>query len=187
MPPDPLATKARLLDAGVEEFARYGIAGARVDRIAARARANKRLIYVYFGNKEQLFQAVLSRSAGLLTEAVPFTPDDLPGYAGALFDHLADHPQLLRLVVWQRLERPQPAEADLVAYRSQLDALAARNTPYPPSDLLALVLGLAASWFTAPPALRALAPEGADGAWSPERLATYRAAVVRAVRGLLND
>lgn len=183
----------------MEEFARYGVAGARVDRIAARARANKRLIYVYFGNKEQLFQAVVSRSAGLLTEAVPFTPDDLPGYAGALFDHLVSQPQLLRLAVWQRLERPEPAEAEVVSYRAQVDALATRDAPYPPADLLALVLGLAASWFTAPPALRALAPDGVggadgagcdggpDGTWSDERLATYRAAVVRAVRGLLAD
>ncbi|WP_217146124.1 TetR family transcriptional regulator, partial [Streptomyces sp. AC627_RSS907] len=51
MPPDSTATKARLLAAARAEFARHGVAGARVDRIAAAAKANKRLLYVYFGNK----------------------------------------------------------------------------------------------------------------------------------------
>jgi len=58
MPPDASATKARLLQAATEEFTAYGMAGARVDRIAARAGANKRLIYVHFGTKEELFDIV---------------------------------------------------------------------------------------------------------------------------------
>ena len=45
--------------AATGEFARYGLGGARVDRIAARAGANKRMLYYYFGNKEALFLAVL--------------------------------------------------------------------------------------------------------------------------------
>jgi len=47
MPPDSTATKARLLDAALSEVAEHGIAGARVDRIAEQAGANKRLLYVY--------------------------------------------------------------------------------------------------------------------------------------------
>jgi AcrR family transcriptional regulator len=42
---DSAATKERLLAAATDEFAAHGIAGARVDRIAAAARANKQLIY----------------------------------------------------------------------------------------------------------------------------------------------
>jgi AcrR family transcriptional regulator len=49
------SARARLLDAAFEEFAQHGLAGARVDRIAEAAQANKGLIYVYYGNKEQLF------------------------------------------------------------------------------------------------------------------------------------
>ncbi|MFD6108194.1 TetR/AcrR family transcriptional regulator, partial [Nocardia salmonicida] len=51
------ATKARILQAATDEFATYGIAGARVDRIAKTAGANKNLIYIYFGGKDQLFDA----------------------------------------------------------------------------------------------------------------------------------
>ncbi|MCY4006500.1 MAG: TetR/AcrR family transcriptional regulator [Rhodobacteraceae bacterium] len=53
------ATKARILKAAKHEFARLGLAGARIDKIANRAVANKRMIYHYFGSKENLFCAVL--------------------------------------------------------------------------------------------------------------------------------
>ena len=48
---DPERTRHRILSAATEEFARYGLGGARVDRIAARAGANKRMLYYYYGNK----------------------------------------------------------------------------------------------------------------------------------------
>jgi AcrR family transcriptional regulator len=53
------ATKANILAAATEEFARYGLGGARVDRIAKRAGANKRMLYYYFGDKDGLFLAAL--------------------------------------------------------------------------------------------------------------------------------
>jgi AcrR family transcriptional regulator len=56
---DPDRTRGRILEAATREFARYGLGGARVDRIAARARANKRMLYYYFGDKEGLFLAAL--------------------------------------------------------------------------------------------------------------------------------
>lgn len=56
---DPEATRRRILAAAKTEFARKGLAGARVDRIAARARINKRMLYHYFGNKEDLFRRTL--------------------------------------------------------------------------------------------------------------------------------
>jgi len=52
-------SRERILDAATEEFARHGLGGARVDRIAAGAGANKRMLYYYYGNKEELFLAVL--------------------------------------------------------------------------------------------------------------------------------
>ena len=59
---DPARTRSKILDAATVEFARYGLGGARVDRIAARAGANKRMLYYYFGSKEELFLAVLEES-----------------------------------------------------------------------------------------------------------------------------
>jgi AcrR family transcriptional regulator len=56
---DAEATKARILAAAKREFAQNGLGGARVDVIAAKAKANKRMIYHYFGSKEGLFQTVL--------------------------------------------------------------------------------------------------------------------------------
>ncbi|MEO8133862.1 MAG: TetR/AcrR family transcriptional regulator [Betaproteobacteria bacterium] len=58
-PRDPERTRARILAAATTEFARCGLGGARVDRIAAEAETNKRMLYYYFGNKEALFLAVL--------------------------------------------------------------------------------------------------------------------------------
>ena len=187
MPPDATATKARLLDAAVEEFARYGVAGARVDRIAESARANKRLIYLHFGNKERLFQIVVERALGELADAVPFDASDLPGYAGALFDYFVAHPHLLRLAAWKQLEAPEATAPEIGAYRPKVAALAdaQRGGQVPgeidPVDLLALVVGLVGAWFNASPALWALA---GDEPWSAERLARHRAAVVSAVRAL---
>jgi AcrR family transcriptional regulator len=59
---DAEATKARILDAAKKEFAKKGLGGARVDDIAEKARANKRMIYHYFGSKEGLFQTVLENA-----------------------------------------------------------------------------------------------------------------------------
>jgi AcrR family transcriptional regulator len=59
---DPEATRKRILKAAKEEFAKRGLAGARVDTIATRAKANKGMIYHYFGSKDGLFQAVLEEA-----------------------------------------------------------------------------------------------------------------------------
>lgn len=56
---DPERTRQKILAAATDEFARYGLGGARVDRIARRAGANKRMLYYYFGDKDRLFLAAL--------------------------------------------------------------------------------------------------------------------------------
>ena len=68
-PRDPVATQARILDAATAEFARKGLAGARVDAIAARAKINKRMLYHYFGSKNELFLAVLENAYGAIRTA----------------------------------------------------------------------------------------------------------------------
>ncbi|MEO8739426.1 MAG: TetR family transcriptional regulator [Casimicrobiaceae bacterium] len=59
---DAERTRAAILGAAMHEFARYGLGGARVDRVAERAGSNKRMIYYYFGSKEDLFQAALEQT-----------------------------------------------------------------------------------------------------------------------------
>ena len=64
-----MSTRQKILDAAVEEFARHGLGGARVERIAQRANANKRMIYYYFRSKEALFLAVLEASYAQIRSA----------------------------------------------------------------------------------------------------------------------
>jgi AcrR family transcriptional regulator len=66
---DPERTRRRILDAATVEFARVGLGGARVDRIAARSGANKRMLYYYFGSKEALFLAALEESYARIRSA----------------------------------------------------------------------------------------------------------------------
>jgi AcrR family transcriptional regulator len=99
------ATMRRILDAASAEFAQYGIAGARVDRIAAAANSNKGQMYSYFGNKDALFDAVYAEHIGWMINSVPLRGDDLPGYAAELYDAYLAHPEIVRLTTWARLER----------------------------------------------------------------------------------
>src|SRR3972149_6809419 len=57
----PERTRDRILASALREFSDKGFAGARVDRIARRARINKRMLYHYFGNKAHLFREILAR------------------------------------------------------------------------------------------------------------------------------
>lgn len=66
---DPDATRARILKAAKAEFARKGLGGARVDDIAVRARTNKRMLYHYFCNKEDLFRITLEDAYADIREA----------------------------------------------------------------------------------------------------------------------
>ncbi|MER6192921.1 TetR/AcrR family transcriptional regulator [Streptomyces cyaneofuscatus] len=187
MPPDATATKKRLLKAAYDEFAQFGLAGARVDRIAEAAKANKRLIYVHFGNKDDLFDLVVANSLEDLAKAVPFTAEDLPGYAGSLFDYLLEHPQVLRLTGWSQLERPDAPPAQVDAYRPKIGAIADAQQhnlvteEVAPADVLALLLGLTTAWANASPALRSLADQPP---WDRERLRIHRAAMIAAVQAL---
>lgn len=61
-PRDAERSQNDILSAALDEFAAYGLGGARMDRIAERAEVNKRLIYYYFENKESLFLAVLEKA-----------------------------------------------------------------------------------------------------------------------------
>jgi TetR/AcrR family transcriptional regulator len=75
---DAEATQAKILDAAEEEFARYGLAGARIDAIASRTGVVKAMIYYYFESKEGLYQAVMQRiGTELETAFQQFSSDQL--------------------------------------------------------------------------------------------------------------
>jgi AcrR family transcriptional regulator len=101
---DAEATKARIFEAATEEFAAYGIAGARVDRIAQNAHANKQLIYAYFGDKRKLFYKVLDKAMVQVAEMVSSDIADLDRWVDEHIDYHQKHPELLRLLMWEALE-----------------------------------------------------------------------------------
>jgi AcrR family transcriptional regulator len=155
---DAAASKERLLAAAAAEFVAHGIAGARVDRIAAAAGANKRLIYDYFGDKDALFDAVLDRFTERAVGAVPMDASDLPAYAGHLFDYHCDNPDLLRLVTWARLEgrtTPSAQEQRRASYQRRAAAIQAAQhtgavtTILTGSQLLDIIESLAVGWTAA--------------------------------------
>jgi len=86
------ATRQRILEAAKREFARHGVAGARIDRIATEARASKERLYAYFPSKEALFAMVAERLVADVTAQAALDGDDLPGYVGALFDGFTADP-----------------------------------------------------------------------------------------------
>src|SRR5262245_64723334 len=100
---DPQRTRDRILYAALDEFAAEGFAGARVARIARRARINKRMLYHYFGNKEDLFREILDRKlrerAGWVTEA----PADLGASLAAWYAMACEDQAFIRLIQWEAL------------------------------------------------------------------------------------
>src|SRR5438034_3881064 len=98
------STKERLLGAAFEEFAKRGFAGARIDEIAARAGANKALIYQYFGDKEALFKLVLETKMGELDRIATDDAERLHEAIGEFFDFHAANPALSKLMLWEALD-----------------------------------------------------------------------------------
>ena len=152
------ATRERILTAAGEEFAAYGIAGARVDRIAANARANKAQLYAFYGSKDALFETVFKASLDGIVNAVPIDGEDLPGYAVRLYDEYLEHPELVRLATWTRLERRPTGH--LTAHTDRLDAdklaaiAKAQDAGYideyfTPFEVLTTVIAISMTWSPA--------------------------------------
>jgi TetR/AcrR family transcriptional regulator len=102
---DPAATRQKLLTAARREFARSGLAGARVDEIADRAGVNKQLVYHYFGDKDALYLAVLEwvyeeiRAKERELNLDGFPPEQaIRKLIESSFDHLAEHPDFIVLL-----------------------------------------------------------------------------------------
>lgn len=107
---DPEGTRARILQAAVEEFSEHGSAGARVDRIAAKAGANKESIYRYYGSKQELLRRVLDEYLNLRGDEIGPDPDDPVSYPASVVRMHAANPALVRLVAWEGLETQGPVD-----------------------------------------------------------------------------
>jgi AcrR family transcriptional regulator len=156
---DAQDTRRRLLEAAYAEFAKYGFAGGRVERIGDAAESNKAQIYRYFGDKARLFDTVVEQAVAEMEAEVPFDPHDLPGYAARLARLHERRPQIMDLCTWQRLERgdAEPNPAGVAYARRQIDAIAGAQAAgelplhFPPGVLLGLVLHIATGWAAVSP------------------------------------
>ena len=111
---DPEQTRARILAAAKAEFARAGLGGARVDRIAGLAGANKRMLYYYFGNKDELFRAVLEATYEHIRESEKALHLDEVDPAEAIrrlvaftWNYYLEHPEFLSLLNSANLHRAE--------------------------------------------------------------------------------
>ena len=125
---DAERTKADILAVATAEFADRGYAGARINEIAAKTSTTKRMIYYYFGSKEQLYIAVLEYVYSVAREAERYLDVDhldpvaaVRRLAELTFDHHESHPDFISLVAIENIHR-----AEFIA---KSEALSELNTP----------------------------------------------------------
>ncbi|MDD9267257.1 TetR family transcriptional regulator [Paenibacillus sp. GCM10023248] len=162
------ATRERILEAAKTEFAAYGIAGARVDRIAKTAGCNKNMIYIYFESKEKLFTTVLQMHLTRVYEELVFTPEDLPGYAARVFDFTMANPDLMRLMAWFSLEQKADSpDVRSTTHDAKIVQLAKAQSSgligdaFSPNFIMTVVMALATAWTATNPFGPSLDPESA--------------------------
>jgi len=128
-PRDADRSQGEILEAATAEFAEFGLGGARVDRIAERARVNKRLIYYYFGSKEDLFRAVLERAyEGIRGEERKLSMSEVDPIEAIrrliafTWNYYLAHPEFLTLLNSENLHRARHLKesADIASMNSPL-------------------------------------------------------------------
>ena len=111
---DPERTRANILEVAEAEFGEKGLAGARIDEIAALTQTSKRMIYYYFGSKEGLYLAVLEEAYRRTREVEgelhlqDLEPEEaLRRLVAFTFDHHLQHENYIRLVMNENINRGQ--------------------------------------------------------------------------------
>ena len=127
---DAERTRSEILEVATREFAEHGLAGARVDEIAAQTRTTKRMIYYYFGGKEQLYIEVLEaayariRAVEREVDVDHLDPREaIRRLAELTFDHHDSHPEFIRLVSIENIHHAE--------HMAQVQAA---RQPQPPGD-----------------------------------------------------
>jgi AcrR family transcriptional regulator len=140
------ATRQRILDAALAEFAEKGLAGSRVDEIAARAGANKRMLYAHFGSKEELWLTVLERAYAAKREeeravvVEGLAPEEAMARLVAFnLRYTARHPEFVALLNQENLHR--------AAYLRRSEDVPALYSPIPDALRGVLARGEAAGVF----------------------------------------
>jgi AcrR family transcriptional regulator len=144
---DPAETRRGILRAAEESFATAGFVGATTRQVAARAGVNVATLHYHFGNKENLYRAVLDAASGaeLTVPGGANAPAErLAAVVEALWDFGAAHPSLPRLSLLHRLAGPAlPTETPQdprVALLTRTLAETGAKPPYPPGDAARVIL-----------------------------------------------
>ena len=121
-------TKANILKAAEEEFSAKGIYGARIEEIAKKSGSNKRMIYEYYGNKEDLYTVVLENAYKRLGEKEEILLENVTDCKKAIedilrmyYDFLKNDESFVNLIMWENLNKAE--------YMKNSDKLASVKNP----------------------------------------------------------
>ncbi|WP_028935054.1 TetR family transcriptional regulator [Pseudonocardia spinosispora] len=189
---DTEGTRRRLKEAATAEFAERGLDGTSMTRIAGRAGINKERLYSYYGDKNALWEVVLTDELDRLAAAIALTGtglDDIGDFAGATYDYHAAHPELGRLLQWEGLSRGPAADVARRSahYREKVDRFAEAqrdgvlDAALDPAHLVFALIALAAWWQTVPQLAEMITGASGD---DPAERARRRAFVVESARRL---
>jgi TetR/AcrR family transcriptional regulator len=151
--------RGEILEAARSEFAKYGLAGARIDRIARNAHASKERLYAHFGDKESLFREVFAADSTEFFREVRLRPDAVPEFVGEIYDLAQRRPEHLRMITWAQLEgvtldEPeadgQPIPAHGLAAIEAAQAGGHVDLAWVPADLIVLLLSIGLAWAQLP-------------------------------------
>jgi AcrR family transcriptional regulator len=127
---DPEGTKRNIIEVATKEFAENGLAGARIDEIAAKTKSSKRMIYYYFGGKEGLYLKVLEEAYSRVraTEAtldLQHLPpvEALEKLVGFTFDHHNSHEAFIRLVMIENIHHGEYLARSAVIQKLNITAI----------------------------------------------------------------
>ena len=211
---DARGAREAILNAAEVVFAEHGFDGARIDAIAEESGYNKSLLFQYFGDKLGLYAEVIKHADREMTEfqvrlLAPLLEDEtiasnahkfralLATIVAAIFDYLAAHPRLMRMLLWEQAEGWQTYEKIISQFNTedadQFEALfrKAHNTgllrsDYVPLIQLTMILQVCLSHLSFIPLYRMILP-GEDLS-SPEGLARAREHIVEfVVHGMMTD
>jgi AcrR family transcriptional regulator len=176
-----------ILAAARSEFAQYGLAGARIDRIANSAAASKERLYAHFTDKEALFRSVVAADTAEFFAAVTLRGDAVPEFVGDIYDLACRRPEHLRMMTWANLEGlvlepPSVEGGESIALRDIKVIEAAQaagqvDAAWQPMDLLVLIFGIGLAW--------AQSPHPDVSTADPASVVARRAAAVEAVRRII--
>ncbi len=211
---DARGAREAILNAAEVVFAEHGFDGARIDAIAEASGYNKSLLFQYFGDKLGLYAEVIKRADREMTEfqvrlLAPLLEDEtiasnahkfralLATIVAAIFDYLAAHPRLMRMLLWEQAEGWQTYEKIISQFNTedadQFEALFRKahstgllRSDYVPLIQLTMILQVCLSHLSFIPLYRMILP-GEDLS-SPEGLARAREHIVEfVVHGMMTD